>query len=94
MPKRRPPRSQRRGQRRPPPVPPPLPVRAAPVAAAPSVSATPAPEAPAQPAPARERAFNRFTARDYTYVRRELLRIVVLATAILILIFILSFFLP
>jgi hypothetical protein len=75
-------------------VPPPLPVRAAPVAAAPSVAATPAPEAPAQPAPARERAFNRFTARDYTYVRRELLRIVVLATAILILIFILSFFLP
>ena len=66
----------------------------APVAAAPSLAATPAPEAPAQPAPARERAFNRFTARDYTYVRRELLRIVVLATAILILIFILSFFLP
>lgn len=66
----------------------------APVTAAPPVAATPAPQAPAQPAPARERAFNRFTARDYTYVRRELLRIVVLATAILILIFILSFFLP
>jgi len=65
-----------------------------PVAAAPSVARTPTPEAPAPPAPTRERAFNRFTARDYTYVRRELLRIVVLATAILILIFILSFFLP
>jgi len=58
------------------------------------VATTPALEAPEQPAPTRERAFNRFTARDYTYVRRELVRIAILATAILILILILSFFLP
>ena len=65
-----------------------------PVAAGTAIATAPAPDVVAQPAPARERAFNRFTQRDYTYVRRELLRIVVLAAAIFVLIVILSFFLP
>jgi hypothetical protein len=51
-------------------------------------------EAPATDEPVRERTLNRFTARDYSYVRRELLRIAILASAILVLIVILSFFLP
>jgi len=42
----------------------------------------------------RERSISRFSARDYSYVRRELLRIAVLAVAIFVLIFVLSFFLP
>jgi hypothetical protein len=49
---------------------------------------------PAPAEPARERSISRFTARDYTYVRREIVRIAVLALGILILIVILSFFLP
>jgi hypothetical protein len=88
MPKRKPPRSQRRG-RRPTPAPPP-PVTAAPVR---PVLAPAAPSA-LPVAPPRERTISRFTARDYTYVRRELVRIVLLASAIFVLIVILSFFLP
>jgi len=41
-----------------------------------------------------EPSVTRFSARDYSYVRRELLRIAVLATAIVIAIVVLSFFLP
>jgi len=55
--------------------------------------AAPAPSAPAAE-PARERSLSRFTARDYSYVRRELIRIVIIAVAMLILILVLSFFLP
>jgi hypothetical protein len=66
-------------------MPPPTP--AAPAAASDTLEAPPA-------APVRERAFNRFTARDYTYVRRELLRIAVLAVCIVIALVIISFFLP
>ena len=44
--------------------------------------------------PTRERSLGRFTARDYTYVRRELTRILIFAAAMLVLIFVLSFFLP
>jgi hypothetical protein len=47
------------------------------------------------PAPAgRERSISRFTPRDYSYVRRELIRISILAVAIMITIVVLSFFLP
>ena len=42
----------------------------------------------------RARALSRFTVRDYTYVRRELARIVVIAVAMLVIIIVLSFFLP
>ena len=89
MPKR-PPRSQRRGQRRPSPrlvmPPPPTPTTA------PSIAATV--PAPAPVELAKERSLSRFTARDYSYVRREMIRIVIIATAMLIIIFVLSFFLP
>lgn len=91
MPRRRP-RSRRRRARRPPtplaaarPVPASAPARpAAPPVAGPTVSHE----------PPRERSVTRFTTRDYSYVRRELQRIVLLAGAIFILIVVLSFFLP
>lgn len=87
MPKRRPPRSQRRRSQRPPA--PPLVAPAAPrPAPRPLAIATETPER------AREPSATRFTVRDYSYVRRELLRIVALAAVIIIVIFILSFFLP
>jgi hypothetical protein len=46
------------------------------------------------PEHADERSVTRFSTRDYSYVRREIQRIVLLASAILILIVVLSFFLP
>lgn len=47
------------------------------------------------PAPrARESTVTRFTTRDYAYVRKDLRRIVILATAIIVTIVVLSFFLP
>jgi hypothetical protein len=73
-----------------------VPVSRAPIAPA----AAPAPEPAAQPAPRpivrkeEPSAVTRFTARDYGYVRRELQRIVVIATLIVVLIVVLSFFLP
>ncbi len=88
MPKRKPPRSRRKRSARPI-APPPLAAPMRPVAAVPAFAA---PRAPAEPA--RERSITRFSARDYTYVRRELQRIVLLATAVLITIVVLSFFLP
>ena len=42
----------------------------------------------------RVRSLSRFTVRDYTYVRRELMRIVIIAIAMLVVIVVLSFFLP
>ena len=49
-------------------------------------------EAPTAP---RERtAVSKLTRRDYSYVRRDLQRIIILAGAILIAIVVLSFFLP
>ena len=68
-----------------------------PVSRAPIVPAAPAPAPEAAPRPiARkdEQAVTRFSARDYTYVRRELQRILILATLIVVLIVVLSFFLP
>jgi len=66
-----------------------------PATATPSVAtmAVPTPAAPTAE-PVRERSLSRFTARDYSYVRRELIRIVIIAAAMLILILVLSFFLP
>jgi len=89
MPKRKPPRSQRRRGGRPF-VPPPI---ATPAAIQPVAAPAPAP-APAPGEPSRERSISRFSARDYSYVRRELARIAVLAVAILIALVVLSFFLP
>lgn len=92
MPKRRPPRRKRTAR-------PPLP-RPAGTAAAHAVTplgegaVVVAPAPPAQPPRERERTVTRFTTRDYTYVGRELRRIVILATAIIIAIVVLSFFLP
>ena len=54
------------------------------------VAATTTGEAPRP----REASAPRFSARDYGYVRREIRRILLLATAIIIVIVILSFFLP
>ena len=88
MPRRRPPRRKRVTR-------PPLPQPAAAAPVVPlgqgAVIAAPAPRASAPP---RERSATRFTARDYTYVRRELRRIVILATVVIIAIVIISLFLP
>lgn len=87
MPKRKPTRSRRKRGRRPlapPAVTPPVRPAAAPVPVA----------AAAEPEQARERSVTRFSTRDYSYVRREIRRIVLLAGAILVLIVVLSFFLP
>jgi len=55
----------------------------------------PAPLATATPLSAtRERTISRFTARDYSYVRRELVRIAILAVGVFVVIVVLSFFLP
>jgi hypothetical protein len=89
MPKRKPPRRQRRRGSRPF-VPPPA---ASPAAVQPMAGPALAPPPAASEAP-RERSISRFSARDYSYVRRELLRIAVLAVAIFVLIVVLSFFLP
>jgi hypothetical protein len=89
MPKRKPPRRQRRrGNRQlmPPPV-------ATPAAVQPVVGPALAPPPASGEAP-RERSISRFSARDYSYVRRELLRIAVLAVAVFIVLIVLSFFLP
>lgn len=87
MTKQKPKRSRRkRGRRQP----------APPVAAALARPSAP-PVAVATPGAserAQERSITRFSTRDYTYVRREVQRIVLLAGAILILIVVLSFFLP
>lgn len=90
MPKRKPSRSQRRRGRRPiaPPPPPARPAAVQPVAG-PAVSPAPAPSTVP-----RDRSISRFSARDYSYVRRELVRIAVLAVGIFVLIVVLSFFLP
>jgi hypothetical protein len=63
------------------------------VAAAPPVAVPYRAPAPAEPRE-RERSVTRFTTRDYSYVRRELARILILATAIIIAIVVISFFLP
>ena len=77
----------RRGRGRRPLAPPgPPPVRTAAPPVAPATAAT--------PKRADEPSVTRFSVRDYTYVRRELQRIALLATAILVTIVVLSFFLP
>ena len=67
-------------------------VPAAPRPAQPSPAAAPSPEAPP---PVREPSVTgRLSARDYSYVRRELVRIAILSSAIIATIVVLSFFLP
>ncbi len=87
MPRRRSSRSSRRGAPRRP-----VAVPAAPGPAQPSPAAAPS---PATPPPAPEPTVTgRLSARDYSYVQRELVRVVILATGIIIAIVVLSFFLP
>ncbi len=91
MPRRKPARSKRKAGRRQPPLrvaDAPTRLTAAPVAVTTPGMALPAPEPP------RERPAVQSPSRDYTYVRREIQRIVLLAVAILIAIVVLSFFLP
>ena len=91
MPKRRPSRSRRRRGQRPPLQP--LGVSSPPPAARP-LTPPPVATVPRTAERTAEPSVTRFSARDYSYVRRELLRIAVLATAIVIAIVVLSFFLP
>jgi hypothetical protein len=86
----KPPRSQRRGQPRP------QTRRQVPIvpAAAPAPAAATVPAPSRQPDAARERSISRFTARDYTYVRREIARVLIFAAAIFVIIIVASFFLP
>jgi hypothetical protein len=60
--------------------------------AAATAAAPPVTTQPTQPE--RERSLSRFTARDYRYVQREMVRIAVFALAMFIIIVVLSFFLP
>ena len=87
MPKGKPARSRRKRGRRPQ-----VPIAGArPVQpAAPPIAAA----APDEPERAREPSVTRFSSRDYTYVRRELRRIVLLASVIIVAIVVISFFLP
>ena len=56
--------------------------------------AAPVPVAPPEERAPRERPVTRYSTRDYSYVARDLRRIVIVATAIFITIIVLSFFLP
>ncbi len=103
MPKRKPTRSQRRRgpagytQRatpRPPAPATPAPAPLDPLAPVSSVGVAPAIPAEQVREHIRDRQITRFTARDYSYVKRELMRIAVLATAIIVAIVVISFFLP
>ena len=89
MPRSRPSRSQRRKAGRRPqappayrPAPPPPPVVGEAV------------ETPTESAAESEPSVTKFSSRDYTYVQRELKRIIILGIAIIIAIVVISFFLP
>lgn len=88
MPRSRPSRSQRRKAGRRPQAPP------AYRAPAPAPVVREALEAPAKAAGESEPSITKFSSRDYTYVQRELKRIIILGIAIIIAIVIISFFLP
>ena len=93
MPKsRKVPRSRRKRGTRPPIVPSAPPAAPRPVARPIEMDAAAAPEPQAEPA--RFRGTARRVAEDYSYVRRDLQRIAVLATAVIVAIIVLSFFLP
>ena len=102
MPKRKPTRSQRRRspggytQRAAPPpaTATPAPAPLDPLAPVSSVGVAPAIPAEQVREHIRDRQITRFTARDYSYVKRELMRIAVLATAVIVAIVVISFFLP
>lgn len=88
MPRSRPSRSQRRKAGRRPQAPPAY--RPAP----PPPVVREALEAPTRAAPESEPSVTKLTSRDYTYVQRELKRIIILGIAIIIAIVVISFFLP
>jgi len=90
MPKSRSSRRSRKGRKQQPTLP--VGAEASRVVAQP-VAVAEAGEAPTT-APRERVATSKMTRRDYSYVRRDLRRIVVLATAILITIVVLSFFIP
>lgn len=70
-------------------MPPPVATPAAQPVTPQAVAATPrAPERAGEP------SVTRFSSRDYSYVRRELQRIALLAGAIIVIIIVLSFFFP
>ncbi len=87
MPKGRTPRRGRRRGRRP--VAPPVAPQAARAVAAP-VAVTP----PGETDSPRQRSAGRAITRDYSYVRRDLQRIILLSVIVLTTIIVLSFFLP
>jgi hypothetical protein len=69
----------------------------APPVAPPTVQRAASPVAIATPSASeqpRELSVTRFSTRDYTYVQREIRRILLLASAIFVVIVVLSFFLP
>ena len=85
-------RSSRRGRKGRKPAPkPPVGAQAARVVAQPLAVAEPG-EAPA--APRQRTPVSKLTRHDYSYVRRDLQRIMILAGAVVITIVVLSFFLP
>lgn len=98
MPKQRPSRSTRRRQVRRPPPPPratTAPRPAPDVAAEEATNEAPgAVAAPSRPTRAREPSITRTSSRDYSYVGREIRRILLLASVIIITIIVLSFFIP
>ena len=90
MPKSRSSRRSRKGRK---PAARPVGQQAARVVAQPIAVAAPG-EAPTVSAPKERTVTSRVTRRDYSYVRRDLQRIAVLAGAVLIIIVALSFFIP
>lgn len=96
MPKRPSRSARRRRGRRPPAVAPSRPASAAPHGEATADGAAPLSPAPrpARPASSREPSLTRMSWRDYSYVRRDVQRILILATAVIVTIIVLSFFIP
>jgi len=88
VPKGKPPRRRRNRDRRP--IAPPHIA----VPKAPTVEPEAAAEKPSAEETAPARSATRFSTRDYSFVRREIQRIAMLGIAIIVVIFVLSFFLP
>ncbi len=68
--------------------------KAATVPKSPAVEPEVAAESPSAQEAAPARSATRFSTRDYSFVRREIRRIAMLGIAIILVIFVLSFFLP
>lgn len=86
-------RSSRRGRKGRKPIARPVGQQATRIVAQP-VAVAAAGEAPTMSAPKERTATSRVTRRDYSYVLRDIRRIAVLASAVLIIIVVLSFFIP